>query len=139
MFLRYNLPGIIWGMIVFVLLAMPGSDVPKLSFLHFLPMDKIVHFILFSVFSFLLSFGFLRQCSFQRLRLNAMIVAFFISVIYGGVMEYLQGTVFVDRTSDWFDFIMNLCGTIGGLFTFALLKTKIISKFSVKIPKANTR
>ena len=133
MFLRYNLPGIIWGMIVFVLLAMPGSDVPSLSFLRFLPVDKIVHFILFAVFSFLLSIGFLRQYSSQRLRLNALIFAFFISVIYGGSMEYMQGTVFDDRTADWIDFVMNLCGTIGGLCTFALLKTKIISRFSVKI------
>lgn len=133
MFLRYNLPGIIWGMIIFVLLAMPGSDVPRLSFLSFLPMDKIVHFILFAVFSFLLSIGFLRQYSFPRIRFNSIIIAFCISVIYGGVMEYLQGTVFEDRTSDWIDFVMNLCGTIGGLCTFAILKTRIISRFSVKI------
>ena len=135
MFLRYNLPGIIWGIFIFVLLSMPGSDVPHFEFLRFLPMDKIIHFIIFSIFSFLLSVGFLRQYSYPFLQLKAIIFAFCISFVYGSVMEWLQGIVFEDRTSDWIDFIMNLCGTISGLCTFALLKTKIISKCSVNIPQ----
>ena len=132
MFLRYNLPGIIWGIVIFILLSMPGGDVPRFEFFRFLPIDKIVHFILFFVFSFILSVGFLRQYSYSFLRLKAILFAFCISFVYGSVMELLQGMVFEDRTSEAIDFVMNLCGTVGGLCTFALMKTKIISKFSVK-------
>lgn len=132
MFLRYNLPGIIWGIIIFVLLSMPGSEVPRFPFLQFLPLDKIIHFILFGVFSFLLSLGFLRQYSYMLLRFKAMIAAFCISFVYGSTMEWLQGMVFEDRTSDWFDFVMNSSGTICGLPTFVLLKPWIITKFKIK-------
>jgi VanZ family protein len=35
-------------------------------------------------------------------------------IVYGGVIEILQGTFFQPRTSDWLDWLADIIGTIVG-------------------------
>lgn len=133
MLYRYNIPAIIWGIIIFILLSIPGGNVPRFTFLKDLPIDKIVHFFLFMVFSFLLLYGFVKQYNNNYSRFWLYAVAFLISVAYGGLTELLQGTVFVKRTCDLVDFVTDTAGAIFGIIVCVwMVRKKGIKKETEK-------
>lgn len=128
MFFRYHIPAIIWGIVIFIAVSVPGSNVPRFSFFKDLPVDKIIHFTLFFIFSGLLAYGFAKQYFGNTIRYRPYTIAFLISAGYGGLTELMQGTLFADRSCEIADFIANIAGTIVGLAIFVLLKGKIIKQ-----------
>jgi len=128
MFLRYNFPGIMWGIIIMILMGLPGHDFPNTSFINIPNFDKIVHFGLFFVFVFLLLRGFAKQFQFAFLKNNALLISLLIGIAYGGLTEILQGTVFIERTCDFYDFLADTVGCVLGMTFFLFLKRKIIQE-----------
>jgi len=126
MFIRYNLHGIIWSLIILILLGLPGDDLPDISFFNIPYFDKIVHFFLFLVFVFFLAYGFAKQNRFNILHQKFLLLSLLTGVIYGGLTEILQEVVFTGRTSDFFDFIADVAGCVTGLLFFFFLKGKIL-------------
>ncbi|MFA4851953.1 MAG: VanZ family protein [Bacteroidales bacterium] len=126
MFLRYNLPGIVWSLIILILLGLPNNDLPDISFLNIPYFDKIVHIFLFLVFVFLLAYGFAKQNRFNILHQKFLLLSLLTGVIYGGLTEILQEVVFIERTSGFFDFIADVAGCLIGLLFFFFLKRKIL-------------
>jgi len=122
MFLKYNLPGIIWALFILILLGLPASDFPETSFLNIPNLDKIVHGGLFLVFVFLMAIGFYKQNSFSFINKNAVRLSITIGIIYGGITEILQGSVFTERTSDIFDLLADIAGCVIGFLLFCLLR-----------------
>jgi VanZ family protein len=116
MFLKYNLFGISWSVLILILTLLPGSDMPKTDLLSF---DKIAHLGIFSVLVILLIIGFKKQYDFRFLKTNAEKAALGLALIYGVVIEVLQ--IFVPgRGFEWFDVLANAMG-IGlgyGIFYF---------------------
>jgi VanZ family protein len=106
---------------------MPGDQIPELTFLQWLKPDKIVHLILFGVFSYLLIRGFNLQKSFSLLNKNAVALALIISIAYGGLVEILQSTIFIHRSGDMRDAIANALGAFIGYWLY--------KKYSFKINK----
>jgi len=131
MFLKYNLPGIVWALIILILLGLPPSDLPKTPFLHIPHLDKIVHGVLFCVLVLLIARGLYKQNSSFLINKNIALFSIFIGVLYGGITEILQGSVFIGRTSDIIDFLADTVGCIIGFLLFSLLKEKLkfISRF----------
>jgi VanZ family protein len=107
MFLKYNIWGIIWLLLIFIACATPGEQLPPSPFLDF---DKFVHALIFGVLQFLLLRGFALQTKFSSLRKNHFLLATFISADYGVLMEMLQGYLFRNRSFDQFDIMANLIG-----------------------------
>ncbi len=128
MFFRYHILAIIWGCIIFIAISIPGNSVPRFSFFKDLPVDKIVHFILFFIFSALLAYGLVKQYFRKNSRYKPYVIAFLISISYGAFTELLQGMLFVGRSCEIYDFMSNAAGTIFGLTTFVLLKNKLVGK-----------
>jgi VanZ family protein len=126
MFLRYNFPGIIWGILILILMGLPGHDFPDTSFIKIPNFDKLVHFGLFFIFVFLLLRGFAKQFHFPLLKKYALLFSLLIGIAYGGLTEILQGTVFIERTCDFYDFLADTVGCVLGMTFFLLLKGKII-------------
>lgn len=126
MFLRYNLPGIVWGLIILILLGLPDDDFPDTSFLNIPYFDKIVHIFLFLVFVFLLAYGFAKQNRFNILHRKFLLLSLLTGVIYGGLTEIFQEVIFTERTSDFFDFIADIAGCLTGLIFFFFVKEKIL-------------
>lgn len=118
MFLKYTWWSIAWALIILILCGIPGKDIPHISFLELLSFDKFVHAGIFFVFIVLTIRGFLLQTSFQKLQLSARTIAFLICVVYGGLMEVMQGTLFEDRSASLSDFIANSFGCIVGLLLY---------------------
>jgi VanZ family protein len=113
--LKQNLYGLLWALFILILCGMPGQDIPHISFLELLSFDKFVHAAVFFILVILLYRGFIKTDSVQFLVKNGKIIALYFAIIYGGLLEIMQGLVFENRSADLFDFIANSFGAIMGL------------------------
>lgn len=121
MFLKYNIAGIVWAIVVMVLCGIPGNDLPELTFLDWLQPDKIVHILMFGPLCFLLIKGFSKQESFAALRNNPKTYAAVITILYGILTEVLQATIFIGRTGDPRDAAADAIGAFCGIWFFNFL------------------
>lgn len=94
----------LWAAIVFVLYAIPGNKLRVNSPLFFEGFDKIVHFGMFS------TLAFLAQLSAHRIGWFRILAC----ACYSALLEGLQGMLFTERSSDWFDFFANNIGIAVG-------------------------
>lgn len=118
MFLRYNLPAILWAVVIFIVCTMPGDELPTSPLFNIPHFDKIVHLFLYTVLECLLMLGFTKQYSYGKISKYALGMSLSINICYGGIIEILQGTIFIERTADFFDFMANTSGAFLGLLIF---------------------
>ena len=118
MFLKYNFPALLWALVIFILTLMPGKYIPPAGIFEILYPDKLVHMAVFAVLIVLFLFGFLRQDTFRMLRFHPMAIAFTGCVIYGFLLELMQGTLLADRYFEILDAIANAVGCIIGMGVF---------------------
>lgn len=121
---RYHLSTIGWMvLVVFVSLApmgVGGSDKLPLN----IPLDKLVHFVLYLVLTNLLIVGFKKQFTCRRVRYSAVVVSLILSVAFGMAMEVMQELVTDYRQFDILDILANITGAFGGIGLFRLLYGK---------------
>lgn len=129
MFLKHNRYGLLWALVILILCGIPGKDLPHSDFLDLLNFDKLVHAGIFFVLALLVIHGFRNQDTFPLLKRRAGILAVTISILYGGLMELMQGALFRDRSPDINDFIANSFGCIMGWALFDFIDKKLLSKF----------
>ena len=114
-FLISYLPAIFWGATVFILSAVPGDN------LYMPPIwnaDKFAHMGVYFVLAAFLIYGFYRSGDCKKLS-SATVIAVFISICFGTLLEVLQHYVFVGRFGDVLDFLANSTGAIlAGLLTW---------------------
>lgn len=122
--LRHMIWSFSWIIAVALLYAIPGGDLPEVDVWDLLSFDKIAHFGVFALLSLFLSVGLKRQMTFPSVKRRAIRIAALFSLIYGGILEALQGMLFEDRYSDWLDFAANTLGVLLGLVIFRLLYGK---------------
>lgn len=122
--LKYFTPAVIWFVVIFVLCAMPGKDIPHISFLELLAFDKWVHAGIFFVLVLLLMRG-LKFTYIRVAHLTAIIFALTIAVPYGGLLEIMQGTFFQDRSADLYDFIANSFGAVCGVLVYRKFESRL--------------
>lgn len=128
MFLKHTKWAMLWALLILILCGIPGRDIPHISFLELLSFDKFVHAGIFFVLVLLAIRGFLRQTIFVFFQSNAKFVATTICIIYGGLLEIMQGTLFQERSADVFDFIANSFGVIVGLIMYPFIENKIFKR-----------
>lgn len=114
--LRLFLLPAMWGIIVLFLSAIPGNELQGVSFLNFNHADKVAHFIMYFVFSFLLIYGF--QGSERKNRLISYFYAAGISIAYGILMEFMQHYIFINRDGNIYDILTNSAGAVSAVFIF---------------------
>lgn len=119
----------VWSIAILVLLLLPGScfesEKPKLiNIPHF---DKVVHFVLFGVFCFLL-FLFLKvKKNWSKLRLCTFCLA--VTLAYGLLGEVLQFMTnrFFGRTFSWTDLVADGLGAVCTLLVLSL-KNRVLAR-----------
>jgi VanZ family protein len=119
MFLRYNLYTIIWALVIFCLILLPGQQMPKLSS-SFISIDKLAHAFVFMVLVFLMIVGFRKQYRFPAFRTKATTYALLISGAYALILEFMQFFSSA-RTVDIQDALANLTGCLLGYLIFWLV------------------
>jgi VanZ family protein len=102
---------IIWTIAVFGLLAMPMSNVKEVGILDLFEIDKLVHLILFSVFTFLWG-TYLCEKKFKN-ELRVLIVLTLVASGYGLIMEFYQ-KYFTERNFSILDALADSLGAIIG-------------------------
>jgi VanZ family protein len=120
-----------WALIILVLCAIPGRDLPNISWLALLAFDKWVHAGIF----FVLVLLFLRANVLElQSRVTSARLGLAAVIVYGGLLEVMQGALFEERTADIYDFIANTFGAVLGFMLFSRLVKKfpiIISPFKL--------
>lgn len=120
-------PAIAWGLVIFIIISIPGNFVPKVqspwSLIHF---DKLVHTGIFFVFSFLLMRGFYLQYKSVFLRSNYVLIAIAVGIVFGLITELWQGIINTERMADVYDFIADSAGSIIAWPVFLRIKSKLI-------------
>lgn len=109
MFLKYNKWALLWALLIFILCAIPGKDLPRGSWMDMIGIDKFVHAFLFFIQVILLMRGFAAQSRY---------VAPVLCILYGGMLEVMQGVFYTDRTADLYDFLANSFGVAAGVIFF---------------------
>jgi len=118
MFFRKILAASGWALLILVLCGIPGKKIPELTFLQWLKPDKVVHLVLFGIQSFLLLRAFRSADGAVWLRQHAVPASLVISIGYGALVEWLQVTVFIDRSGDIRDAAANAAGAVLGAWLF---------------------
>lgn len=128
MFYRHITLAFCWALLIFGLHCIPGFDLKYRDPWQLLRMDKLVHMGMFAMFVVMLMAGFRKQDRFRTLRLHSRKWSLLISIVYGGVLEFVQGTFFLERTTDVYDFVANTIGSFLGLFLFRIIYGSELAK-----------
>ncbi|MFY9308927.1 MAG: VanZ family protein [Bacteroidia bacterium] len=129
MFFKYTWWSMLWALIILILCGIPGRDIPHISFLELLSFDKFVHAGIFMVLVVLTIRGFTLQKNFPKLQASAKAAACISCIVYGGLLEVMQGTLFEGRSADIYDFIANSFGCIVGLLLYKRIERIFLVHF----------
>ena len=112
-------------MIIFSLSSIPPKSIPDVD--TELPIDKVVHFIEYGIFGFLL---FKTLHSLNRLRIWQIIIAvIFSGAILGALDESYQ--ILTERTSSVYDWLADVSGVVICMI-FIILHIKVTAKRKAK-------
>ncbi len=100
---------IAWALIILLLSATPGRDLPELTFEH---MDKLLHAFAYALLALLLAF------SYRAIEIDRLMSVLLVATGYGFLMECMQGTFFEGRYFDTWDAIANGSGALLGIVIF---------------------
>ena len=92
---------------------MPGKDLPSVSIWE---ADKIGHFGVYVVLSFLMFYGWINQSTKSWFRTNTFLKILLITSCYGFAVELMQELLTADRHFDLLDALANATGAIAGGF-----------------------
>ena len=112
-----------WVVLIALLTLVPGKALPNIDW-NFLSLDKIIHFSIFSILSFLGCASFKNILS-PTNTLKPITISLIIAMVYGTLLEYLQ-TLIPDRGFDYADLLANIGGAVIGIVLFQYYNTKII-------------
>lgn len=115
MFLKYNYQGLLWALFILVLCGLPGDQFEQSKLVN---ADIAIHIFLYAVLFFLLSVGFVKQSAYRILKEHTLRKVFLITVVYGILVEFLQGTVFIGRSIELSDMVFNGVGAMIGMLVF---------------------
>jgi len=113
------IPAIIWFIVIFVLLTLPGSAFSKENWLDKIYADKLIHTGLFAILSILCCWAILkRNISADKLKIIFIRIGL-ICLAYGIGMEFVQKYWVANRSFDPGDIVADGVGSgIGVLFSF---------------------
>ena len=114
--LKYSLlAAVLWTLIIFILCCTPGQYIPTTNWLELLSFDKFVHASIFFVLTCLWLISLLKINKLSNLSIILILLS---CMLYGGLLEIMQATVFSNRSGDWLDFIANSFGCLMGFWFF---------------------
>lgn len=82
----------------------------------------------YGIFVFLASIGYIKQYAYRRLRYYPVRYSILTGVVYGGIIEIMQGVLIKDRFADVMDFFANFIGCMAGGMIFIIIYKGITIK-----------
>lgn len=112
-----------WALVILALCSTPGQYIPTVSWLELLSFDKWVHASVFFILCILLFTVTIKRDQ----RKEFMWLYFFLSILYGGLLEIMQAKCFSNRSADWQDFVANSFGCLVALLFYNKLRRVFLS------------
>lgn len=110
-----------YSIAISVLFFMPTGELPEVSFSA---ADKLVHgLIYFILINLWAAFFYLKKN--LHFNINWVSILFFSILLYGIIIEILQGLFTASRIADIFDVLANLIGSLLGILFFKSIKKYI--------------
>lgn len=106
---------LVWGLFILISCALPGNYFPSNNWLSLLSIDKFIHVLMFLILNSLIFIALIKHNKNQSLFFIFLLVC----IIYGAFIEWMQGSIFINRSADWKDVVAN---SVGCLFSFLGLK-----------------
>ena len=113
-----RLPTTAWSVIIVIASLNSSENLNEIKF-DIPGLDKMVHFIMYGVLSFLLLWT-VDKVSKTRLKLQNLIVVILVSSGFGILMEILQKTLTTVRNFDIYDIIANIIGILLGCGVYVI-------------------
>ena len=124
-FLKDHIPWIVWGLLIIVLVSIPGDDLPELSkSFDWLKPDKLTHVLLLLVFVILFLRGFDHHYANHNIRKNLYFYALLAGILLSGGTEILQHFCIPGRTATLKDFLFNTLGCVIGWLVYTFWRKK---------------
>lgn len=108
---------IVYVSCVAALSLFPPDDLPRVEM--FSGFDKLVHFMMYFVFSILFCWAVKAESNYLRL---FYIIA--VTAGWGILMEYMQLNMHIGRSFSWYDALANCVGITFGILTYILVSRK---------------
>lgn len=124
-------PSLISAIFIMILMGAPGNCFPTVvTFWDWLSPDKIIHILIFGLFSFITLWGYRKP---MLLKDRKQVRRFFITTIiiiisYGGLTEVLQKYLFIGRYGCLYDFFADIIGCSLGVLVFIFYLKKKLKK-----------
>lgn len=121
----WYLPACLWALVILYLSTGPSSDYPPWLIFGIIPFDKAGHFGAYAIFTITLAVPLFKQYPVTSFRYKVSLYAIGLPVLYGLIMELLQGFVIMDRNLEFYDLVADAVGSLVG-FTMVYLAIKQI-------------
>jgi VanZ family protein len=108
---------LIWTCSILLLCLEPATDLPKIEIRY---LDKIVHFLFH--FVFIILWYFYLNSKTKITNYKAPVILFFVSMVFGIVIEFSQQAFTTSRNGDILDVISNVSGAFIALITLLLFQ-----------------
>jgi VanZ family protein len=113
----YLSAALIWTCSILLLCLEPARDLPKIEIDN---LDKIVHFAFH--FGFIILWYFYLNSNTKIANYKAPVTLFFVSLIFGIVIEFSQQAFTTSRKGDVLDVISNVSGAFSALIALLLFQ-----------------
>lgn len=117
---KFLIRNIIWAIVIFILCAIPGKDLPETTLVRIPHFDKIVHFGMFFIMGIFLYSELSIQTSLNRGK--KIWISLSIIISYGAIIEYLQENYFISRSGDYVDLLADALGGFIAVLMYPFLK-----------------
>lgn len=129
---------ILWAIIVLGLSTMSGRKVNEIPLMQIHYMDKIAHFTMYFIFTFLMLYDFSRY-KMKNLAWKKIIgISILVAITFGGSMELLQEVPSMERSTDIKDFIANSLGALGAVVSYKYINGILNKLASIFIKPGNS-
>ncbi|WP_426669514.1 VanZ family protein [Mucilaginibacter sp. McL0603] len=123
--LKYQRLTILWALFVFLMCSIKISESVSHEPLFFPGFDKLVHSGFYFMLVILWCNGIIRQQKEQLLSYKSAIIVTIISILFGGLIEILQLTIFTWRSGEWPDLFADAIGAFMGIFSVILISRAV--------------
>lgn len=107
-FARYQLPAIIWAVLIFISSSIPAQDLPKLGIPRF---DKVIHFVIYLTLAYLTDRAFRNQVRFAVLAKRHLIFTIVFTLLYG-ISDEMHQMFVAGREPSLLDLSADLLGAL---------------------------
>lgn len=120
-----------WAILIGILSFIPTDDMSGQKWLNFQHQDKVLHFLFYGIFSFLLFRSISAYYNKSKPGWLIFLLTFLAILFYGLMIEIIQDRFTVSRQGDIIDMVSNLAGYFIAMI-FILLFTYLRSSSDIK-------